>query len=149
MEESSRSIRLIFHLLNSLFTLFSNTHYFGHNANLFTGIKKNNFSNGMIEAGNYGKPLIRKFRNYFIKLINRYTICNVLDPSCRIFINIILKYAISRNRLNEFNKCSTRISHCNKAFGIRRLSVIGSTKLFDTNGFNFTEFNAQPVLKKS
>src|SRR5678815_2867712 len=86
IKESFGSIRLIFHLLNSLFTFLSNTHYFGHNANLFTGIKKNNFSNGMIEAGYYGKPLIRKFRNYFIKLINRYAICNVLDPSCRIFI---------------------------------------------------------------
>src|SRR6478609_1068672 len=106
MEESSRSIRLIFHLLNSLFTLFSNTHYFGHNANLFTSIKKNNFSNGMIEAGNYGKPFIRKFRNYFIKLINWYAICHMLDPSGRVFINIILEYAISGNRLNEFNKYS-------------------------------------------
>src|SRR6187397_3178501 len=104
MEESLRSIRLIFHLLNRLFTFLSNTHYFGHNANLFTSIKKNNFSNRMIEAGYYGKPFIRKFGNYFIKLINRYAICNVLDPSRRIFINIILEYAISRNRLNEFNK---------------------------------------------
>ena len=95
MDESFGSTRLIFHLLNSLFTFFSNTHYFGHNANLFTGIKKNNFSNGMIEAGYYRKTFIRKFGNYFIKLSNRYAICNVLDPSCRIFIKIILEYAIS------------------------------------------------------
>src|SRR6187549_712206 len=89
IEEISKSTHLIFHLLNSLFAFFSNTHYFGHNADLFTGIKKNNFSNGMIETGYYRESFIRKFGNYFIKLINRYAICNVLDPSCRIFINII------------------------------------------------------------
>src|SRR6266699_5698078 len=62
-----RLTRLIFHLFNLLFAFFGNTHYFGHNANLFIGIEKNNFSNRMIEGGYYREAFIRKIGNYFIK----------------------------------------------------------------------------------
>src|SRR5260221_255430 len=67
---------LALHFLNNLQTFFSDAHYFGHNANLFVGIKENNFSNGVIEAGDYWEALIRKLGNYFIKLSNRYAIRN-------------------------------------------------------------------------
>jgi len=43
--------------LNCYFAFFGNTHYFGHNANLFIGIKKTISAHGVSNLDITGKPL--------------------------------------------------------------------------------------------
>jgi len=43
--------------LNCFFTFFGNTHYFGHNANLFIGIKKTISAHGVSNLEITGEPL--------------------------------------------------------------------------------------------
>src|SRR5579862_242810 len=121
-----RSRSLAFHVFNKLQALFSQTDYFRDDTNCVVRIKKGDFSNGHVYGGYYRKLFSNQLSRCLLKIYNWQAICNVLDSTPRVLVEIIHKYALAGKRLDKFNECSTSICNGNEPFRIGRFTVISS-----------------------